>query len=449
MIGLLERAAGTAVLVLLVTPSPCLSQVLVGMGDSIGEGVQSGDASAQTQQVSYLWWVATRLGVPFPLPLIKSGPFGFVGNTENRSRIFPGVQSANLAVSGANVDDMLNTRADAAAVEEIDSETDLVLFPRQGSQVEIVEAINPPAIVCWIGNNDILGTVTSFDHLDASQMTPVSEFQSRFLELTQRLDALDSALVFANIPDVSSIAILLDGEGLAQLTGSDFGLPDGDFTTVPTALLIRLGVQSGSVLQDPNFVLDAAEVLRIQERIGQFNAIIAQAASRINAPVVDIHRIFGSLAANPPILLGIPLTHRFLGGLFSLDGVHPSNIGHALVGDQVIATLNAFYGTSFPRLKPGEFLNVLLNDPFWDKDRDGQAVGRPFASLVETLGVITGITGDPNDLDPATTAGAGQAPRAVALENRQTILDALGLSPGSDPDTALRLVKAIWGAPMQ
>jgi hypothetical protein len=36
------------------------------------------------------------------------------------------------------------------------------------------------------------------------------------------------------------------------------------------------------------------------------------------------------------------------GGLFSLDGVHPSSRGYAIVANQFISILNSKYGTSIP-----------------------------------------------------------------------------------------------------
>src|SRR5215831_8232409 len=61
----------------------------VGLGDSIGEGVQSADASQWTQPFSYQNLIANRMGANFPLPLIQSGPLGRVGDTTLRSRIAP------------------------------------------------------------------------------------------------------------------------------------------------------------------------------------------------------------------------------------------------------------------------------------------------------------------------------------------------------------------------
>ncbi len=423
----LARVVSIVGLLCFMGPSVSIAQldpVVVGMGDSIGEGVQSGDSSLFTQPASYLNWVALKIGVPFALPLIQSGPFGAVGDTSNRRRLSPTTRSANLSVSGADVGSILRDRADALSEAEIDSETDLVLFPRVGSQIELAEALNPPLILCWIGNNDVLSAVTQFDQLDASQMTSVADFRRDFTELVTRLGALDSGLVFANIPDVTSIAFLQDRSDLVKLLGTDHGLPAGDFTSLPAVLLIRLGLEDGSILQNPNYVLDSAEAALIQERIGTFNQIIAEVASSVPAPVVDVNALFRHFVASPPVVLGIPLTHKILGGLFSLDGVHPSNIGHIVISDQVLAVINAFYGTSFPRITSEEFHQTFITDPFLDKDGDGKSLGRPFTSLLETIGFLTGFTGDVDDFNSNLSVA-----RSMRL----------------DRDDALRAFRQIWG----
>ncbi len=86
------------------------SQLVVGLGDSLGEGVQSADAAYQTQIHGYLPLIAAQMGVLFPLPLIKTGLFGVVGNVNGRSRLNPSALSADLAVSGANSTSILYLR---------------------------------------------------------------------------------------------------------------------------------------------------------------------------------------------------------------------------------------------------------------------------------------------------------------------------------------------------
>jgi hypothetical protein len=393
--------------------------LLVGMGDSSSEGVQSADASFRTQPFTYLSWIARKMGASFPMPYIVSGPLGFVGETQGRSRFDPTIEGLNLAVSGADTDDLLNRRADATTVHAIDSEWDLVLFPRLGSQMEIVESLDPEIVVCWIGANDALGAATSWDHLDASQLTSIEDFERGFREIGDRLGELSSRVVFLNVPDVSSIAFLLDREDLAHFLGGDRGLAPGHRTSLVLMLLLKLGLADSASLQDPDFVLDPGELEIIGERIEIFNAIIDDVASSIDAPVLDVHGILQAIVANRPSILGISIERRLTRGLFSLDGVHPSSFTHALLADQTIALMNRHYGTAIPRLSDLELLAMFLSEPHLDKDGDRRVTGRPLAGLLETLAPGLGLSGDADDRDPAVGARPQPSllPPEVTIEN--------------------------------
>ena len=183
-------------LVILVVPAArkatgqTSSALFVGMGDSIGEGVQSADANLFTQPFSFLNLIAVRMSAPFPIPLIRTSPVASVSSVLGRSRIDPTVRTFNLAVSGADTESLLNDAATATDVSQIATETDLVLFPWLGSQMQVAEQLRPARVACWIGNNDALGSVLAFDHLDASQLTPVTDFTARFTEIADRLQAM-------------------------------------------------------------------------------------------------------------------------------------------------------------------------------------------------------------------------------------------------------------------
>lgn len=371
--------------------------IMIGLGDSIGEGVQSVDANLRTQPFSYLSLLAEQLGVDFPLPLIRSSPIGIVGDSRLRVRLNPSVESLNLSVVGADVDSLLNERADASCENDIDTEIDLVLFPRMGSQVEIAESLGASLMICWVGNNDVLSAVTSFDELDGTGLTPTDEFEANFSEIAERLVAAGQNVVFANVGDVTSIGFLLDRQDLLRFLGSDFGLPEGEFTSAAAMLLIRLGLDGDSILNNPNFILDADEVQLIQERIEAFNNIISEAADNVGMPVVDVNNLLKELSTNPPDFSGIPISTRYLGGVFSLDGVHPSNIGHAIVANTFIKTINTHFNSNIPLISDDELGNIFNSDPHVDKDADGRVKGRPGAGLLETLGPTLAISGDYND----------------------------------------------------
>ena len=395
-----------------------VADTLVGMGDSIGEGVQAGDASWKTQPYSYLNLLSLVMGSEFQLPLILTWPLGAVGETDVRNRFQPAVESPNLAVSGAKVNSLLYEQANALIRQDIDSETDLVLFPRMQSQIEIAESSGADFIICWIGNNDVLSAITSFDQLNASGMTAVADFDRDFTALADRLLASSqtygSRVVFANIPDVTQVAFLMNGDDLTQFLGSNPGLADGHLTSMFAMLLVRLGLNNGDVMQSPDFILDPAEIVVIQARVNAFNNIIDREAARIGAPVANINGVLQFIAAQPLELFGYTVSRRLLGGFFSLDGLHPSNLGHILLANIFIDTINNAYASGLPRLPAHVINNFLLTEPAMDKDGDNLATGRPQAGLLESLGPALGLTGDPDDLQAEVFAISGAISGAVS-----------------------------------
>jgi hypothetical protein len=406
--------------ILALAPAHAAAQppLLVGLGDSLGEGVQSGDASASTQPWSLYNIVAWRMGAAFPLPLVRTTPFAGAGSTSGRTRIDPSVRSRNLAVSGATVHTLLYDAATAVTVSDIDRETELMLFPRLGSQIEVAEALRPQYVLSWIGNNDALGAVLDFNHLDATQLTPVDTFTADFTQLTQRLQAIGAKAVFGTIPDITSIGYLLNRQDLVRFLGSAYGLPASNLTTLSAMVMVRLGLASSSIFADPAYSLDPVEQAAISDHIDLLNEVIRTTVAGHGMALVDTHAIFDYYTRNTLTLFGAPLTTRFLGGWFSLDGVHPSNIGQTVAAMFFIDALNRRYGTAIPQIDANSLFVVANTDPFIDKDRDGRVTGRPNAGLLETVLGLLGISGDSNDgsLSPFAPSGVtpGTAPALSA-----------------------------------
>jgi len=390
---------------------PARAVDLVGMGDSIGEGVAAADAAWQTQIFSYIAWVGSQMESDVKIPLIQTNLFGIVGDVSGRSRIFPDMITTNVAVSGATVHSLLNDRSSAATPDAVATETDLVLLPRQQTQIEFAESVAPKLIICWIGNNDALGAAISFAQLDASQLTPVASFDKDYVELADRLKVLiagGSKVVFANIPDVTKIGFLVNRSDAESFLGFPVNLPDGHFTTIVAMLLMGIA-GNDDLISDPNFVLDSTEVAKINARIAQFNQIIQREAVRVGMPVVDVHAIFDDFVANPREILGFKLRNRFLGGLFSLDGVHPSTVGHVLLANEFIRTIDSAFNMNVPLIDEPTLEYLFLFDPHIDKDGDRRVTGRFGVGFLETLGLLLGITGDPNDFSPASGGVAQMA----------------------------------------
>jgi GDSL-like Lipase/Acylhydrolase len=367
----------------------------VAVGDSLGEGVQSADADTATQPHGYLALFAQQMGAAFPLPLIHSGPLGVVESTFDRSRQNPGSLASNLAVSGATTTSILSD----SAGQPISDETDLVEAPRTGTQIQIAQQLQAPFMICWIGNNDVLGTALSFDHLDGSQITPLPVFKANFQAIVSGLTGWNDKVLFANLPDVTQVGFLMSPQDLKLFLGSSYGLPDGSYTTLPTMLLIRIGLLPPSILRDPNWVLDPAEVQHIQNATAAFNKVIAEDAASVNMPVVDVHGLLNTFEQDPPMIGDIPLLLRYNGGIFSLDGVHPSDTGYALVANAFIRKADSYWDMSIPPLSQEQLLSIARSDPFIDFNGNLVVPGRPFNGLLESLGPILGISGDGHLLD--------------------------------------------------
>jgi lysophospholipase L1-like esterase len=369
--------------------------VMQAIGDSLSEGVQSADANRETQAISYASLIALQMRGSFPLPLIQISPVGVVGSTFLRHRIHLDVIAADLGVSGATVSDTLSTSSQNGTNHEYD----LVLSPRTTTEIAAAEANPAPLILYWAGSNDVIDAVLSFDELDGTQITPETTFRTNITQAMDKLKALRRPVVVGNIPDVTHIAFVMGPKTLERFAGSDFGLPEGSYTTLITAALLRLGFEDSSVLQNPDYVLDPGEISKIRQTVQTFNSIITSAAANAGFPVVDIYSYFEEMMAHPPVYGGVTLTQHYLGGLFSLDGIHPSDISYALLADQFIQVINARYASSgsiplIPRLTQKQLDRIARHDPFIDHNGNGQVKGRFGAGLLETLAPLLRIKHD-------------------------------------------------------
>jgi hypothetical protein len=87
-------------------------------------------------------------------------------------------------------------------------------------------------------------------------------------------------------------------------------------------------------------VLDAGEAMTVSMAIDVYNAVIEMEAHRHGAVLVDVNALLDRLDAQGVVVDGVHLNTAFLGGLFSLDGFHPTNTSHAIVANTFIRAVN-------------------------------------------------------------------------------------------------------------
>jgi len=213
----------------------------------------------------------------------------------------------------------------------------------------------------------------------------VADFKQAYSELLDRLEATGATLVVANVPDVTVIPFLTPAEevtaevaaqtGLpASVVGALLGIGPGDFVT-PDAFGLIPGILA-STLPGPlpgNVVLDAGEVAQIRAATAAYNAIIAAEPKKRDAALVDIHGFLNRVKADGLVVGERRLTIGFLGGLFSLDGIHPTNTGYALIANKFIHALNGHFAAGIPRV---DVRQVMRDDPLVPP-----GVGEPAAAL--------------------------------------------------------------------
>lgn len=400
------------------TTTPSFATTVV-IGDSLSAGFQNGSLLDSQQPNGWASLVATQASFSLPLPLIAPpgapavlrlvsvGPPPVIqqesGITTGRDN--PTTQPYDLAVPGHLLNDVINTAPALVPTTDEEIITDLILgFPLGDTKTQMNEAIalNPTAIFVWAGNNDAL---LADESGMPSSMTAVTTFTQEFTQLLSTLHAQTKAtLIVANIPDVTAIPYLTPAAtviataatatGLSQAqAAADLGLADGDLvnaTGQSEAQSAISQIEQGltpTPLTDAGF-LDAAEIAAVQSTVDQYNSAISTEVSAVGGILVDIHSYFQTLQSGI-MINNYNATTAFLGGIFSLDGEHPTNTGYALIANQYIDALNTSAKTNIAEVNVSA---IAATDPLFGPNIKpaGVSVSIPVNAARRTDALITG-----------------------------------------------------------
>ncbi|MFZ0591274.1 MAG: SGNH/GDSL hydrolase family protein [Bryobacteraceae bacterium] len=407
--GVVHFVAASAFAALLHAQSPAKVDFskLVVVGDSLAAGVENGSLVDFQQEHGFAKVIARQLRVPLSLPLVPypgapntldlvSAQFPPVVQPVPGSLVFPRLnpfeEVTDVAVPLQTLSDALNRKPgrNLNSTDETQLATDIVLgFPcpillpcSARTQVQEAVALRPTAIVIDIGNNDILGPVTS-GQLASLLSSPTAEaaffsqFQTNYALLLKQLAATNSVLIIGNLPDVIEASYFIPVAKLAAAFGVSvseitavLGVGAGDFVTItalPTIEAILSNQRQGplptscSTTSTPEpCSVTAQEASLARQAISKLDQIISALAAPYHAVVVDIFGLTDQLYANGYTVGGVKLTTDFLGGLFSLDGLHPTNTGYAIIANQFIVDMNAAFGLMIPQANVEE---IAEHDP--------------------------------------------------------------------------------------
>jgi lysophospholipase L1-like esterase len=386
---------------------------LVIVGDSLGAGFQNGQLIETGQVHGYGNVIATQAGVSLNQPLLPSPGYPQI-TVEQGFALMTGFvpiprlntnQTFDLAVPGFTVAALVGLQStcppdftnpiDVMAVEILNPSCSAVPGP---TELEEAAALKPTTAILWVGANDVL-----FSLLFGAPPTPLDDFttatgtvygfRTLYHIAATTMASASGHLVLANVPDVTLTAYLTSVPKLAAILNlpvpvveSVFGLQANDMVTPYAFAAIQAMGTSLTTLPDSGpqgpIVIRAATLTQVRDSVRSYNAVIASEAAANGATLVDIWSLVNSLAANGQEVGGQQLTTDFLGGLFSEDGVHPTNTGYAIIANEFIKTMNSSIQAGIP---PISVEQVSKTDPLLPNNSHGKQNGHVSVGMADGL----------------------------------------------------------------
>ncbi|MEL6810083.1 MAG: G-D-S-L family lipolytic protein [Bacteroidota bacterium] len=132
---------------------------------------------------------------------------------------------------------------------------------------------------------------------------------------------------------------------------------------VPAETAGQLSVNGITFPLEDQWVLVPAEQTSIATATAAYNATIQGLAIANDLAFVDARRELARVASTGIAYNGGVLTSEFVtGGGFSLDGVHPTGRGYALVANLAIEQINRTYGATIPTVDIGDYPTITAHN---------------------------------------------------------------------------------------
>jgi hypothetical protein len=246
----------------------------------------------------------------------------------------------------------------------------------------------------WLGNNDALLYAISGGAGDV--LTDKAQFTQLYTLAIGKLTAANQKGAVATIPDVTSIPYFNTVTYAAVLGALQAANPavkavyvnartnvnaatavyaariatpaDLIVLTFPTAKLgtpvstvagmLPYGLTQLTPIEN-QYVLDANEATLAKDYVNYYNTTIKSIAAAKGLAVFDAFTFLNNIKQNGLTVDGVNINSSYIsGGLFSLDGVHLTPRGYAIVANEFIKAINNQYGSSIPTVSVSEYRGV-------------------------------------------------------------------------------------------
>jgi len=362
----------------------------VALGTSNSQGVQSAGISAATQRAAWPKQLASRAGAAFSLPLVQDpgcsppllpplaadvalvAAFGAFGGGSDLVTavmttcmpLMPGIvpPTNNVAISGADVHDALNTTIASATLTSVRVGTlySRVLAPGQ-TQVTAMLAQQPTFVSVELAANDVLPASTG----RIAAMTPYANWEADFDQVIAAVRSTGARAVLVglpndarNFPSIRTARELfnqwpyLATLGITVSFNCYWGTSASNSVFLPGYILTLLSrtPTTASCADAPgaaDYVLTPSDVNAINARMAQINTHVQAKASENGYAYFALSALY-DLPKPSLNMYNVLFSNTPFGANISLDGVHPSAQGQTILANAAVQAINTRYGLAIP-----------------------------------------------------------------------------------------------------
>lgn len=240
----------------------------------------------------------------------------------------------------------------------------------------------------WLGNNDILAFATRGGADPNNQPTDKTLFNTFYSQVINTLTRNNAKGAVATIPDVLTTPLfnaVTRATLLAKIqqsapnvrdiyirTGGNVTRPatDEDYFLLTLASAGVIGVPDNSGLPyglHPNnpieskWVLDKDEAQIVKDYTDNYNNSIKTVAATKGLAIFDANALLKTFTGNGRVVDGVTITSAYIrGNLFSLDGIHLTPKGYAIVANGFVQAINEKYGSTLKLIDTKNFRGVKM-----------------------------------------------------------------------------------------
>lgn len=369
-------------------------QRYVAIGTSVSMGWQSDGVNAAMQSESWPAQLARLAGREMELPLISGtgcrapliAPSASGTRTSGEAAALPAAQAAcaplqagidlptrNVAIASAKTADALNTTPQ--------NHTDVFyaklyarILPPGHTQLSAAMSLKPKFVSVELGANEVLGALSGIA-IPGVTIVALATWAPLYTSLVETIAReVKRGVLVGMINDVGTFPSFRRGSELYTDRATFAAAFHVDISNncessenllfvavrVPTAVATGLAQKArglgpfvlscadgGMGVQD--FVLTPAEQRVVNAALSEMDAHIRSIANRHRFAIVYLQELYGRPDLKPPFsVLQFMTSQQPYGQYISLDGIHPSGAGHALLAAAAAKAINERYGYGIP-----------------------------------------------------------------------------------------------------